>query len=68
MLGSKVWTVGRPKMWTFYIFEPLKAYTNGLNISLIRLILIMQNPDCYPSHSRARIIYVFIRQLCQKLD
>ena len=42
MLGSKVWTVEGP---TFYIFEPLKAHTYEPNISLIRLVSIMQNPD-----------------------
>ena len=45
MLGSKVWTVERPMMRTFYIFEPLKAHTCESNVSLIRLILIMQNPE-----------------------
>ena len=45
MLDSKVWTFERPNAWTFYIFEPLKANTYEPNISLIRLILIMQNPD-----------------------
>ena len=46
MLGSEVWTVERPRMWTFKIFEPLKAHTCLPNISLIRLMLIMQNPEC----------------------
>ena len=32
-------------MSTFYIFEPLKAHTYEANISLIRLILIKQNPE-----------------------
>ena len=45
MKGSKGWTLERPKVWTFYIFEPLKAHTYEPNISLIRLILIMQNPE-----------------------
>ena len=45
MLGSKVWTVERPKMWTFYIFDPLKTDTYERNISLIRLMLIKQNPE-----------------------
>ena len=45
MLDSKVWPVERPNMWTFYIFEPLKTDTYEPNISLIRLILIMQNPE-----------------------
>ena len=34
MVGSEVWTFERPKLWTFYF-------------SLIRLMVIMQNPDCY---------------------
>ena len=44
MVDWKLWTGERPKMWTFYIFEPLKAHTYEPNISLIRLMLIMQNP------------------------
>ena len=47
MKSSKAWTFERPKMWTFYIFESLKAHIYETNISLIRLMLIMQNPDCY---------------------
>ena len=46
MKGSKVWTFERLKMWTFYIFEHLMAHTYEPNISLIRLMLIMQNPEC----------------------
>ena len=45
MLDSKVWTVERPNVWAFYVFKPLKAHTYELNISLIKLILIMQNPE-----------------------
>ena len=45
MLDSKVWNIVRPKMRTFYIFEPLKAHTYEPNISLISLMLIMQNPE-----------------------
>ena len=43
MLDSKVWTIERPKMWTFNIdlFELLKYHTYEPNI---RLILIIQNP------------------------
>ena len=37
MKGSKVWTFERPKMRTFYTFEPLNAHTYEQNISLIRL-------------------------------
>ena len=49
MLGSKVYSVEKPKWLTFYIFESLKAHTYEPNISLIRLILIMQNLECsYP--------------------
>ena len=33
MLGSKVWTFESPKMGTFYIFGPLKAYTYEPNIN-----------------------------------
>ena len=47
MKRSKVWTFKKPKMWTFYIFEPLKAHIYEPNISVIRLMLIIQNPDYY---------------------
>ena len=42
---SLIRLIERPKMGTFYIFEPLKVHTSEVNISLIRLILIMQNPE-----------------------
>ena len=42
ILRSKVWPVERPK--TFYIFESWKIHTYETNISLIRLMLIMQTP------------------------
>ena len=45
MLQSKVWAVERPKMGSFYIFEPLKVHTYEPNINLIRLMLVMQNPE-----------------------
>ena len=45
MKSLKMWTFGRPQMWTFYIFEPLKTHSYEPDISLIRLMLIMQNPD-----------------------
>ena len=38
MKGSKVWTFERPRMWTIYIFEPLKAHSYEPNICLIRLM------------------------------
>ena len=41
-LGSKAWAFERAKMWTFYIFE---THTYEPNISLIGLMLIMQNPE-----------------------
>ena len=34
-------------MRAFYIFEPLKVHTYETNISLIRLLLIMQPPPHY---------------------
>ena len=47
MLGAKVWTFERSKMWTFYIFELLKAHTNEPNISLIRFFLITAKPRLF---------------------
>ena len=43
--SSKAWEFETPKMWTFYIFERLKANVYEPNIGLIRLMLIMQNSE-----------------------
>ena len=45
MLGSTVWNVNRLTMRTSYIFEALKARIYEPNISLIRLMLILQNRE-----------------------
>ena len=44
MSDSKVWTVERSIIRTFYIFEPVRVHIYEPNINLIRLILMMQNP------------------------
>ena len=71
MLGSQVWIVEKPTMCTFHVYETLKIHTYEQNISLIRLILVMQNPDyldlwqsIYPHDVNFNWIYHHCLQNC----
>ena len=53
-----MWTVEGLIISALCIFEPLKADTDEPNISLIRPMLIIQNPECLTN------VYIFDPSIC----